>query len=196
MKKYIIFMLIGIHSLIYASTSIDLAQIDEKVQKLSIQSHTNKIAIDAKKALKADEVFIMVMNSYTGKIEALSSSNAESNTFVSWAYEPGSVVIPITIAIVLDAGLVHENEQIDLHGGSIRVNGFTIRDEQKLNKPLDLTGIITHSSKVGIVQIAQKLSDTELFVGFESFGFSKLTKVDLPSFIATAYGYGMLPQYS
>jgi len=185
-------MFVGIYSLIYASTSIDLAQVDKKVQKSSIQSHTDKIAIDAKKLLKADEVLIMVMNSHTGKIEALSSSNAKSDAFVSWAYEPGSVVMPITMAIALDAGLVHENEQINLHGGSIRVNSFTIRDEQTLDKPLDITGVITHSSKVGIVQIAQRLSDTELFAGFESFGLSKITKVGSPSFIATAYGYSML----
>lgn len=210
MKKYIILLFIGISSLVFADALTYQAKAEMNAtkssgKKLIMQSRTDQIALKAKKALKADEVLVMIMDSRSGKVEALSSSNPKSNAFISWVYEPGSIMIPLTIAVALDANVVNGKEQIGLYKESIKVGKFTIRENTyEENKTLDITSVINHSSNVGIVQIIQRFSDSKFFAGLKNFGLGKPTKIDLPheesgilrnntklSSITAAYGYGV-----
>ncbi|MCF6207526.1 MAG: peptidoglycan DD-metalloendopeptidase family protein [Sulfurovum sp.] len=206
-------------TILYANnTTIDTNKTKEKnwhkkdtqaLTNSSLQTKIESILSKAKTELNATEVMAMVMESKSGHLLALASSDAQNNRYASYLYEPGAVVMPFVVAAALDAGKLQHDEQIALHGGSIKVGGLTVRDNAKIiRNSLSVTEVITHSSNVGIVQIAQRLSGVELGVGLRGFGLGSVEGIDLPGArkgvikndsqlqkelyrATTAYGYGI-----
>ena len=191
---------------------------------LSFQKDIEAVVTETKKMTEAQEVMVAVMDSTTGKLYALASSerfdpkhirqrdvNALHPKFSEYLYEPGSVIKPFTMAIALDHGKVDLNEKIPL-GGKLKVtNNYTISDDDYF-KSLTPKGIIMHSSNIGIAKIAWRLTGMELYEGWRNFGLSKPSGVDLSRELIgriksasqlnhkihsanMAYGYGMLANF-
>jgi len=182
-------------------------------------------AIDKrKKQIGADEILVAVMDSKTGQILSLASSErfnpeniqqsdvkALNPNFSEYLYEPGSVIKPLTLAIALDHKKVDLSEKIKL-GGKYRVNKkYTITDDSYF-KSLTPRGIVMYSSNIGISKIAWRLSGKELYDGYRGFGLSQKSGIDLskelkgkikapylldyPTYSAnSAYGYGMYTSF-
>ncbi len=191
---------------------------------LSFQKDVEAVVTKMKKMTAAQEVMAAVMDSTTGQLYALASSerfdpkhirqkdvNALHPKFSEYLYEPGSVIKPFTMAIALDHGKVNLNEQIPL-GGKLKVtNNYTISDDDYFES-LTPKGIIMHSSNIGISKIAWRLTGQELYEGWRNFGLSKPSGVDLSRELIgriksasqlnhkthsanMAYGYGMLANF-
>ncbi|HHD81410.1 MAG TPA: hypothetical protein ENK99_07490 [Campylobacterales bacterium] len=172
----------------------------------------------------AEEIMVAVMNSKTGEILSLATSerfNPEkihqrdvkslNPNFTEYLYEPGSVIKPLTLSIALDNNMVDLYEKIQI-GGKHRVNSkYTITDD-KYFKTLTPKGIIIHSSNIGISKIAWRLTGKELYDGFRAFGLAQKSGIDLskelegrikapyqldyPTYSAnSAYGYGMFVNF-
>ncbi len=187
---------------------------------LDFQKSVEKVLDKMKKRIGADEILVAVMNSKTGQILSLATSerfNPEkihqrdvkllNPNFTEYLYEPGSVIKPLTLSIAL------ENNRVDLYkkiklGGKYRVNDkYTITDDGYF-KSLTPRGVIIYSSNIGISKIAWELSGKELYDGFRAFGLAQRSGIDLskelrgkikapylldyPTYSAnSAYGYGM-----
>jgi len=191
---------------------------------LSFQKDVEAVVTQMKKMTAAQEVMAAVMDSTTGQLYALASSerfnpkhirqkdvNALHPKFSEYLYEPGSVIKPFTMAIALDHDKVKLNEQIPL-GGKLKVtNHYTISDDEYF-KSLSPKGIIMHSSNIGISKIAWRLTGRELYDGWRNFGLSKPSGIDLSKELTgriksasqlnhkthsanMAYGYGMLANF-
>ena len=191
---------------------------------LSFQKDVEAVVTKMKKMTAAQEVMAAVMDSATGQIYALASSerfnpkhirqrdvNALHPKFSEYLYEPGSVIKPFTMAIALDHDKVDLNEHIPL-GGKLKVtNNYTISDDEYFQS-LTPKGIIMHSSNIGIAKIAWRLSGMELYEGWRNFGLSKPSGIDLSRELTgriksasqlnhkthsanMAYGYGMLANF-
>ncbi len=191
---------------------------------LSFQKDVEAVVTKMKKMTAAQEVMAAVMDSTTGQLYALASSerfnpkhirqrdvNALHPKFSEYLYEPGSVIKPFTMAIALDHGKVSLGEQIPL-GGKLKVtNKYTISDDDYF-KSLTPKGIIMHSSNIGIAKIAWRLTGRELYDGWRKFGLSKPSGIDLSKELIgriksasqlnhkthsanMAYGYGMLANF-
>ena len=191
---------------------------------LSFQKDVEAVVTNMKKMTAAQEVMAAVMDSTTGQLYALASSerfdpkhirqrdvNALHPKFPEYLYEPGSVIKPFTMAIALDHGKVSLNEQIPL-GGKLKVtNKYTISDDDYFQS-LNPKGIIMHSSNIGIAKIAWRLTGKELYDGWRKFGLSKPSGIDLSKELIgriksasqlnhkthsanMAYGYGMLANF-
>jgi len=192
--------------------------------ELSFQKQVEMVLDDAKKQTAAQEVMAAVMNSQTGELLALATSErfdpkhiqqkdvrALHPKFSEYLYEPGSVIKPLTLAIALDNKKVDLSKQIRLGGKLIVTKNYTISDDDFF-KALTPKGIIMYSSNIGISKIAWRLSGNELYTGWKNFGLAERSGIDLSKELVgkikpasllnhklhsanMAYGYGMLTNF-
>ncbi|MFA7084122.1 MAG: penicillin-binding protein 2 [Arcobacteraceae bacterium] len=153
----------------------------------------------------ADEIIVSIMDSKTGKVLALATSNRfnpekirqEDIPFlnvnaVEFLFEPGSIIKPIAISLVLDKNRIKKNELFFAHNlgvpnakkeypkGKYKLGRFTINDDHAFTKNyLTLDDIVMYSSNIGTLQLAQRLSAKEFSDGFKDFGFTQKTGIDL-----------------
>ncbi|CAA6817198.1 MAG: Cell division protein FtsI [Peptidoglycan synthetase] (EC [uncultured Sulfurovum sp.] len=191
---------------------------------LSFQKKVEVVLDNMKSQTAAEEVMAAVMNSETGELLALASSErfnpariyqkdvkALNPNFTEYLYEPGSVMKPLTMAVALENNKVNLSKQIRL-GGKFKVSDtYTISDDDSF-KALTPKGIIMYSSNIGISKIAWRLSGQELYSGWKRFGLATPSGIDLSKELVgeikapylfnhkvhaanTAYGYGMLSNF-
>ena len=184
------------NAIILDGNSISSRRYDGYDVHLTLSLKMQKIiekALDAQKInLDAKEILISVINSETGEVLALATSNrfnpdsidkkdygSLNISAIEYIYEPGSVMKPITLALLLKANKVNPYDIINLYGGSYKIGTKVIKDTHKDEK-LTVEDVIVHSSNVGTAQIAQKLDAMEFYQGLKDFGFSLRSGVDLP----------------
>jgi len=93
--------------------------------------------------------------------------------------EPGSTVKPLVVAAVLERGLVKPTTRISTAGGRLAVGSGVVRDVHSYGT-LDVTGIITKSSNVGAVKLAQMMDYAGLWGMYDQLGFGHKTGVEFP----------------
>lgn len=173
---------------------------------LKLQRNIELILDKYKEKLGADEIIVSVMESETGKIKALSSSNRFNPEFIKqsdipyldvsaieYLFEPGSIMKPISIALVMDKNRIKNNELFSAYNsgnqnskgeyprGKYKLGRFIIGDDHQFTKRyLTLDDIFIFSSNIGTLQLAQRLTGEEFVEGLHSFGITKKTKIDLP----------------
>jgi cell division protein FtsI (penicillin-binding protein 3) len=129
----------------------------------------------------------IVSNPETGEILALANQetdpatgtvgNSGNNMAVTANYEPGSVNKVITIAAALEEGLVTP-EQVFHVPSELRVADHTYEDAHPGD--LSVTEILSKSSNVGTITIAQQLGKDRLDEYLRRFGFGSDTGLGLP----------------
>ena len=92
------------------------------------------------------------------------------NRAVQASYEPGSTFKIVTAAAVRERNRVGFSELFDCSAGFIRVGGTTITDHERVGV-LSFPEVIIHSSNVGTVQFALRLSIPEFYETIKAFGF-------------------------
>lgn len=159
---------------------------------LKLQKAVERILDRYKKELNAKEIVAAIMKSDTGEILAIASSNRFDPDDISkkdykylnpsateFAYEPGSVIKPIILAILLREDKVNPYDLVNTYNGKYKLGKKIIRDTHSY-KYLSAEDIIVHSSNIGILQLAQKLDPVEYHQGLKDFGFSLKSDIDLP----------------
>lgn len=167
----------------------------------------NELTIDKfKEKLEADEIIISIMDSKSGKILSMASSNRfdPENILqkdipnlnvnaVEYTFEPGSVIKPISIALAMDKDRIKPNELFFAYNsgktnnkgeypkGNYTIGKYTIKDDHQFDKNyLTLDDIVIFSSNIGTLKIAQRLTGPEFFEGLKKFGFTRKSGIDLP----------------
>ena len=187
---------------------------------ISLQIRMERMLDSMKKEVKAKQIIMAIMESKTGKVITMASSNrylpksikksdypSLNSGMIEYSFEPGSVIKTITFSLLLDKGLINPYDLVNGHNGRFRIGRKVITDEHPFDW-LSAENVIVHSSNIGIAQLAQKLSGSEFYSGLKRFGFTQKSTRDLiyektgsiPSvrrleneiYKATAsYGYGM-----
>lgn len=187
---------------------------------IGLQKAVEAVLDRAKSELKAKEAIACIMEAQSGRILSLATSNRydPSNirrrdydslnvSAVEYTYEPGSVIKPITFALLLKEKKVNPFDIVRTYGGRYRLGRKIITDEHK-EEWMSAENVIVYSSNIGIAQLAQRLDAVEFTEGFRDFGFLQKSGIDLPYehigvmprvtqmrseiYKATvAYGYGM-----
>jgi cell division protein FtsI/penicillin-binding protein 2 len=107
--------------------------------------------------------------------QALQRNRAITDTF-----EPGSTFKLVTISGALSTGLVTPETKFRLPY-SIPVADRIVHDaEPRGTETLSVAQILSHSSNVGAVTIAEKLGAPTLMEWIQKFGFGKQTGIDFP----------------
>lgn len=172
---------------------------------LKLQKNIEMILDHYKEKLIADEIMASVIDNKTGKILTLATSNRfyPNNikeeeygnlniNAIEYQFEPGSVIKPITMALVLDKKRVRDDELLfaynkgkkNKHGeykrGAYKLGRHLIRDDHQFKKNyITPSDIIVYSSNIGILQLAQRLKAEEFSNGMKSFGITEKTGIDL-----------------
>lgn len=107
-------------------------------------------------------------------------SERRRNRALTDTMEPGSTVKPLVVAAVLERGLVKPTTRIATGGGSYAVANGVVRDVHSYGT-LDVTGIITKSSNVGAVKLAQMMDYKGLWTLYDQLGFGHKTGVEFPA---------------
>ena len=93
--------------------------------------------------------------------------------------EPGSVVKPFVVAAAMEAGLAHPDMVLDTAPGFMNVSGHTIKDFRNYGE-LSVTGVLTKSSNVGIVQLAMAMDPQHMWSMYSRLGFGQVTGTGFP----------------
>lgn len=187
---------------------------------LKLQKDIEQVLDRHRQRTDAKEIIASVMDSKTGEILAIASSRrynpshildsdiaSTSISATRYVFEPGSVLKPITFALLLKEKKVHPYDIIDTENGRYQLGNKVITDEHPYDY-LSAENIIVHSSNVGMAKLAQNLDEIDFYQGLKEFGFSKKTGIDISdelggsipnihqlkhsTYRATAsYGYGL-----
>ncbi len=188
--------------------------IDSKIQFFAYQKLRE--AVQHHKARAGSAV---VLDAQTGEALALASypsydpenrrglsSTALQHPALSAAFEPGSVMKPVTAAMSLETGRVTPRTVIDTSPGTYRLGTFTISDTRNYGA-LTVEGVVQKSSNVGSIKLAQRLTPQQMWETYSTLGFGRKPDFAFPD-VATgrlrhwknwhfteqatmSYGYGL-----
>jgi cell division protein FtsI/penicillin-binding protein 2 len=158
-----------------------------------LQASAEQILSNAVARWRARGATAIVMDPRTGAILAManaptfdangfSSAPAESrrNRAVTDLYEPGSTFKIVTIAAALEDNVVAPDSAFRLEP-TIKVADRTIREAHtRGTETMTVRQILSESSNIGTITIAQKLGGPQLASWIDRFGFGRRTGVDFP----------------
>lgn len=173
---------------------------------LKLQKNIELILDRYKEKLGAEEIIVSIMETETGKIKTLATSNRFDPGFirqsdiewlnvnaVEYLFEPGSILKPISVAMAIDKGRVKDKELLYAYNkgkrnskgeyprGRYKIGRFYIKDDHQFKKNyLSLEDIVIFSSNIGTLQLAQRLTGQEFVEGLKEFGITEKTGIDLP----------------
>ncbi len=159
--------------------------IDNDLQEILEENLNNGL-----KEYKAKKALGIIMEPATGAILAMSglsskhSSAAEirssANIPVSFMFEPGSTLKPITALLAIEENIYTPSDKIDCRNYHITYKSEerTIKDDHKYNF-LSFKDIIAYSSNVGISKIVEKIGSKALYERMIAFGFGHKTSSNI-----------------
>lgn len=101
------------------------------------------------------------------------------NRALTDTFEPGSVIKPFSIASALETGLFTPDTIIDTNPSWMPVHGHTVRDVHNYGV-LDVTGILQHSSNVGVTKMVLASPPEQLIGLLQRSGFGQRTESAYP----------------
>jgi cell division protein FtsI (penicillin-binding protein 3) len=130
--------------------------------------------------VETGEILAMVNQpGYNPNAQRGGSSERRRNRAVTDVMEPGSTIKPFVVAAALERGLITPKTTIATRGGLLTVGRNTVKDVRNYGN-LDVTAVITKSSNVGVVRIAQMMSYGDLWGLYDKLGFGHATAVGVP----------------
>ncbi|MFA5945334.1 MAG: penicillin-binding protein 2 [Patescibacteria group bacterium] len=138
---------------------------------------------------------VVIMEPKTGRILAMcgvptfqpATYNKETdfsvynNPSIYTAYEPGSIIKPLTMAAALDIGAV-KPESTFTDSGTVKVDDITIHNaNDKIFGTVSMIEVLEESINTGMVWVERHMGSPALKEYFERFGFGALTGVELKS---------------
>ncbi len=155
----------------------------------TLQFETERLLQQQVAAANADGGVVIISRPSTGEVLAMASVGRNSsddvvvvgeNKALTWFYEPGSVMKPITFAGVFEAGLAELTSASDVpYKKTIYDKEFTDDHfhETKWWTPVD---ILRESSNIGTIQWAERLGSVALHDNLEAFGFGRKSTLTFP----------------
>ncbi len=101
------------------------------------------------------------------------------NRAITDAFEPGSVMKPLSMSAGLASSKYQPDSVIDTTPGYMRVDQFTIRDFRNYGK-LDMAGILYHSSNIGMSRMALSLEDDAVWNRYYELGLGQAPGTGFP----------------
>jgi cell division protein FtsI (penicillin-binding protein 3) len=141
--------------------------------------------------VRTGEILAMVNQpAYNPNNRSIMSIDSLRNRALTDVLEPGSTMKPLTIAAALMSGQYDPDSKVDTSPGFIKVKRKAIRDHRNYGV-LDITGIITKSSNVGVTKLALSLPENSVRETFYNFGLGQATASGFPG-----ESTGVLPSYT
>ena len=150
----------------------------------ALQDIADRALADAIARMGASGGDIVILDPHDGAVLAMASRRSDprstASTALSEPFEPGSTIKPFIAAALIARRRVRPDETVATFGGKLEVEGRTIHDTHKADR-MTLRDVISHSSNVGIVQFAERLTPREEFEALRDAGFGTPTGVPYPA---------------
>lgn len=170
------------------------------------QGGTLQLTIDADVQWKAQQVIaeqVLAMGARSGTVSVLDVKTGEvvamaeypsvdpndpsaiapedrgSQIFTS-PFEPGSIMKPITAASLFDAGVLSPTDTLMVPDSWDQQGAVFGDDSHHPDTLMNMNGVITESSNVGISLFGQRLSAAQRHDYMKSFGLGDVTTIDFP----------------
>lgn len=161
--------------------------IDAEIQRI-----TEEALAESVEQVEADNGLAVVMSPKTGDILAMACyptfdpNNAAKakpehrrNRTITDPVEPGSAFKPVIVAGALEGGFISRTQQFDCMMGTRVMPGRVIKDVSA-HGMMDVLGIITHSSNVGMSFIAERMGNPALHATIRRFHFGQKLGFECP----------------
>jgi cell division protein FtsI (penicillin-binding protein 3) len=169
----------------------------------TLQANAQSVLLRTVRQWGAKAATAVVLDPRTGEVLAMASEpgfdanrfpetdkDTQRNRTVTDTYEPGSTLKVVTVAAALSEGLVTPSTPFSLEP-SIRVADRVIHEAHRTRtERMTVAEILSRSSNVGTITLAELLGRSRLETWIERFGFGKKTGVDFPGETS-----GILPFY-
>ena len=100
------------------------------------------------------------------------------NRVITDVFEPGSTLKPFAIAAALESGKWKPDSRVFCENGKYQVGSHTIHDDHQ-EQWLDLTGLISRSSNIGIAKVALDIGSERLYNMLTEVGFERRSGIGL-----------------
>ncbi|HZG34265.1 MAG TPA: penicillin-binding protein 2 [Gaiellaceae bacterium] len=168
-----------------------------------MQANAEAVLRETVKSARAKGGTAIVLDPRTGAILAMANAptfdpnrfgatrvDSHRNRAVTDTYEPGSTFKVVTVAAAISEKLVAPTTQFTLQT-SIRVADRIIHEhEPRATQRMSVAQILSQSSNVGTVTLAQLLGKERVLSWIDRFGFGRPTGVDYPG-----ESRGIMPSY-
>jgi cell division protein FtsI (penicillin-binding protein 3) len=169
----------------------------------TLQANAQSVLLRTARSWRARAASAVVLDPSTGEVLAMASEpgfdanrfsevddDTRRNRAVTDTYEPGSTLKVVTVAAALSEGLVTPSTSFSL-SPSIHVADRVIHEAHRTRtERMTVAEILSRSSNVGTITLAELLGRSRLETWVERFGFGKKTGVDFPGETS-----GILPYY-
>lgn len=161
--------------------------IDRRIQYLAHRELRNAIVASGASAgssvildVATGEVLAMAnLPAYNPHVLGSTDREARRNRAVTDLIEPGSTIKPLTVAAGLEAGTIRPDTRIDTNPGWIPNGRYRTSDFRNYGV-LDVTGVLTKSSNVGVAKIVHTLPDERFYQFLRRFGYGRSTGSGFP----------------
>jgi cell division protein FtsI/penicillin-binding protein 2 len=159
----------------------------------TLQANAQSVLLRTVRQWGAKAASAVVLDPKTGEVLAMASEpgfdvnrfpetdeDTTRNRAVTDTYEPGSTLKVVTVAAALSEGLVRPSTPFTL-APNIRVADRVIHEAHRTRtERMTVAEILSRSSNVGTITLAELLGRSRLETWVERFGFGKKTGVDFP----------------
>jgi cell division protein FtsI (penicillin-binding protein 3) len=159
----------------------------------TLQANAQSVLLRTVRRRGARAASAVVLDPTTGEVLAMASEpgfdanrfphtdrEVQRNRAVTDTYEPGSTLKVVTVAAALSEEIVTPASSFTL-SPSIRVSDRVIHEaHRERTEVMTVAEILSRSSNVGTVRLAELLGRTRLETWIERFGFGRKTGIDFP----------------
>ena len=156
------------------------AQAEAVLRKTIDRWHANSASAIVLDPRTGDVLAMAVERGYDANRFPIVPKDRQRNRTVTDTYEPGSTFKIVTVSAVLSEGLVTPQTAFTLPY-SLQVSDRVIHDAHpRATERMTVDEILSHSSNVGTITLAQLLGPQRLSEWISRFGFGHLTGIDFP----------------
>ncbi len=188
--------------------------IDQRLQYMAYREL--KSAVDEN---DADGGVLVMLDADTGEVLAMANQPSYNpnnragldpsglrNRAIVDVFEPGSVMKPLAMSALLETGRFPPDTVVDTSPGWMVIDGYTIKDVANYGE-LSLSGILEHSSNIGMSKLTLQLDDPVVPRRYRALGFDQVPGTGFPGeaggtvpapqvwsssqWAALSYGYGL-----
>ncbi len=146
----------------------------------AVREHQARTASLVMLDVKTGEVLAMVNQpSFNPNNRSEFSAARARNRAITDQFEPGSVIKPFTVAAALESGRYNSHTPVKTSPGWMRVGRDVVKDVRNFGA-LDVTGVITKSSNVGVTKLALDIGPEFVVSLFHRVGLGQPTGVAFP----------------
>jgi len=178
----------GIGAVQAAQDGQDLVlSIDGKIQTLAyealnaaLRKHRAKAGAAVVLDVRSGEILALVnLPSYNPNNRAKLVGAQLRNRALTDAFEPGSTLKPLTIALALETGKATPRTMIDTEGGQMTIANYTIRDAHAA-RTISVTRVLQTSSNIGAAKLALSLPSEAMWDLYRRMGLGSPPELGFP----------------